>query len=196
MTKIAKVLADYVLYKGVINKDEYNLYEYGFQIALEMGLSLVISGIIAGMLHMVPEGILFFIIFIPLRSYAGGLHLKYYFHCLILSCLTFSAVMLVVRYVRLSTLFLFITLLTMEIAIYHMYPVENVNRSVDEEEDCFFRHRLIKFLILDMGIFLCCMLFKKDSYMMDIVITFFMVTITMFFGKYKNIRETKKFISE
>ena len=79
MSRVAKMLADYVLCKGVIIKDEYDLYEYGFQIALETGLSLIISGIIASMLHMIPEGILFFIVFIPLRSYAGGLHLKHYF---------------------------------------------------------------------------------------------------------------------
>ena len=57
MSRVAKMLADYVLCKGVIIKDEYDLYEYGFQIALETGLSLIISGIIASMLHMIPEGI-------------------------------------------------------------------------------------------------------------------------------------------
>ncbi len=196
MSRAARALADYVLYKGVINKDEYDMYEYGFQIALETGLSLIISGIIAGLLHMIPEGILFFIVFIPLRSYAGGLHMKKYLHCLILSCLTFSAVLLIVKYVRLPIFILSIAFLVMEIAIYYMYPVENINREVDEAENLFFRQRLIKFLIFDMGIFVFCMFFKKDSYMMDMVVTFFMVTMTMFLGKRKNSAEPQKTISE
>ena len=196
MSRAARALADYVLYKGVINKDEYDMYEYGFQIALETGLSLIISGIIAGLLQMIPEGILFFIVFIPLRSYAGGLHMKKYLHCLILSCLTFSAVLLIVKYVRLPIFILSIAFLVMEIAIYYMYPVENINREVDEAENLFFRQRLIKFLIFDMGIFVFCMFFKKDSYMMDMVVTFFMVTMTMFLGKRKNSAEPQKIISE
>lgn len=196
MSRAARALADYVLYKGVINKNEYDMYEYGFQIALETGLSLIISGIIAGLLHMIPEGILFFIVFIPLRSYAGGLHMKKYLHCLILSCLTFSAVLLIVKYVRLPIFILSIAFLVMEIAIYYMYPVENINREVDEAENLFFRQRLIKFLIFDMGIFVFCMFFKKDSYMMDMVVTFFMVTMTMFLGKRKNSAEPQKTISE
>ncbi len=196
MSRAAKVLADYVLHKGVINKDEYDMYEYGFQIALETGFSLIISGLIASMLHMIPEGILFFIVFIPLRSYAGGLHLNQYLHCLILSCLTFSVVLLIVKYVRLPMFILFIAFLVMEIAIYYMYPVENINREVDEDENRFFRRRLIKFLIFDMGIFVFCMFFKKDSYMMDMAVTFFMVTITMLWGKHKNGAETQKTISK
>ncbi len=196
MSRVAKMLADYVLCKGVIIKDEYDLYEYGFQIALETGLSLIISGIIASMLHMIPEGILFFIVFIPLRSYAGGLHLKQYLHCLILSCLTFSAVMLIVKYVKLPVFILFVAFLIMEIAIYHMYPVENINRAVDEKEDCFFRRRLIKFLIFDMGIFVFCMFFNNRSYTLDITVTFFMVTITMFLGKHKNNVENQKSVYE
>lgn len=196
MSRAARALADYVLYKGVINKDEYDMYEYGFQIALETGLSLIISGIIAGLLHMIPEGILFFIVFIPLRSYAGGLHMKKYLHCLILSCLTFSAVLLIVKYVRLPIFILSIAFLVMEIAIYYMYPIENINREVDEDENRFFRQRLIKFLIFDMGIFVIFMFFKKDSYMMDMAVTFFMVTMTMFWGKRKNSAEPQKTISK
>ena len=122
--------------------------------------------------------------------------MKKYLHCLILSCLTFSAVLLIVKYVRLPIFILSIAFLVMEIAIYYMYPVENINREVDEAENLFFRQRLIKFLIFDMGIFVFCMFFKKDSYMMDMVVTFFMVTMTMFLGKRKNSAEPQKTISE
>lgn len=95
MNKIAQRLVEYVIHKGAIKKEESAEYVYGFTVALEMCLSLIVSFIIAYKLHMIVEGIFFFAVFIPIRSYAGGLHFKQYYLCLILSCLTFSTVMLI-----------------------------------------------------------------------------------------------------
>lgn len=78
MNGIARILTDYVIYKGMVKEEERSIYEYGFVVAMETGLSLIIIFFVAGILHMVVEGILFFIVFIPLRSYAGGLHLEHY----------------------------------------------------------------------------------------------------------------------
>ena len=78
MKKIAKKLADYVIQKGTIEEEEREIYEYGFSIATEMLLCILVCFSISMTLHTFVEGLLFFAIFIPLRSYAGGLHLSNY----------------------------------------------------------------------------------------------------------------------
>lgn len=96
--------------------------------------------------------------FAPLRSYAGGLHLEKYHSCFVLSCLTFSGVLLIVRYIQFPIWISFITLFILEIVVYALYPIENINRKVDREEDRYFRKKLKLFLLIDMIIAVACII--------------------------------------
>ena len=186
MSRIVNTLTDYVIKKGMVNEKERSVYEYGFLVMLETALSLLISLVIASLLHMFIEGILFFIIFIPLRSYAGGLHLDKYLSCLILSCLTFSVVLLIVKVFIFPVLLLFVIFLVLILSVWLLYPVDNINRSVDIEEEHYFKKRLLKFLILDLIIVIGCVILLKDKYLLLITATFLMMLISMMLGKYKN----------
>lgn len=192
MNGIAKWLTDYVIRKGVIKEDERNIYEYGFRITLETGICIIISSIIAGVFGMLVEGILFFLLFIPLRSYAGGLHLDHYWSCLCLSCLTFSAILLISKYLPVNPQVSFGCLLLMEFAVWCLYPVENVNRSIDYKEDIYFKKRLKKYLVEDLLIAVVCMAFNKENYLLICMLTFGMVVVTMLIGKYKNVKQNQK----
>ena len=85
MNKVAGLLASYIIEKGVVKEEYREVYEYGFTILLEMVSFVVFSVAVSLYLHMVLEGILFFVIFILLRSYAGGLHLNNFYACFVLS---------------------------------------------------------------------------------------------------------------
>lgn len=186
MDNIAKGLTDYVIRKGMVDEADRGIYEYGFTITIEVGLFALVSLFMTLCLHMFAEGVLFFIIFAPLRSYAGGLHLEKYLSCFVLSCLTFSGILLVVRYVQIPIYFSLIAFFLLEIVVYALYPVENANREVDSEEDIYFRKKLKLFLILDILIAVVCVALKKDGYILMITATFLMVAVTMMLGKYKN----------
>lgn len=183
---MAIFLTDYVIKKGVIEKTESNLYKYGFQVLLEMGLCILICSAIAGALGMGMEGILFFIIFIPLRSYAGGLHLDNYWSCLFLSCLTFSVILMICKTWRIEAYISFFILLLLILFVWILYPVENVNRDVDEKENLYFRKKLRRYLLLDLIISIACMVVHKETYLLLCMVTFFMVVVTMLIGKMKN----------
>lgn len=53
MNGIARILTDYVIYKGMVKEEERSIYEYGFVVAMETGLSLIIIFFVAGILHMI-----------------------------------------------------------------------------------------------------------------------------------------------
>lgn len=186
MEKMAIFLTDYVIKKGVIENTERNLYKYGFQVSLEMGLCILICSAIAGALGMGMEGILFFIIFIPLRSYAGGLHLDNYWSCLFLSCLTFSVILMICKIWRIEAYVSFFILLLLILFVWILYPVENVNRDVDEKENLYFRKKLRRYLLLDLIISIACMALHKETYLLLCMVTFFMVVVTMLIGKMRN----------
>lgn len=189
MGQIAEFLADYVIEKGTVKEEERGVYEYGFLVALEKALCLITCFVISIALHTIPECILFFVIFIPLRSYAGGLHLDNYWSCFSLSCLTFLVIMIMGKYLEISLFVSSVALLFLELIIYKMYPVENANRVVDSDEDKQFRKRLKQFLVVDGIIAVICVLLGQYVYLQTITMTFFMVAATMVIGKYRNKRQ-------
>lgn len=188
MKRLQEVLTDYVIQKGMVKEEDRELYEYGFTMTIEVGLFVLSCLFVSLYLHMLMEGILFFLIFAPLRAYAGGLHLDKFHSCFILSCLTFSGILLIVRYVHIPMLFSFIALFILEAAVYALYPVENINREVDSDENRFFKKKLKIFLVVDLLLAIICAVLKKECYVFLISVTFFMIVITMILGKYKNMR--------
>ena len=86
MNYLSKKLTAYILRKGLISQENTDAYEYGFLYLLEVLVSLFCSIIIAVFLNAEVECLLFFLFFIPLRSYSGGFHTNHYISCLILSC--------------------------------------------------------------------------------------------------------------
>lgn len=188
MKRISEGLSDYVIQKGMVKEEDRELYEYGFTITIEAGLFVLFSLFVALYLHMLKEGILFFLIFAPLRSYAGGLHLNKFCSCFVLSCLTFSGILLIVRYVHIPMLLSLIGLVVLEIAIYVLYPVENINREVGIEENSFFKMKLKLFLVIDFVIAVICAVLKNECLVFLIAVTFLMIVVTMALGKYKNMK--------
>ena len=182
MKKIAKKLADYVIQKGTIEEEEREIYEYGFSIATEMLLCILVCFSASMILHTLVEGILFFAIFIPLRSYAGGLHLNNYWSCFSLSCLTFFIIMMLGKYLE------FPIYIALEIVVYNLYPVENINRIVDADEDKQFKKRLKQFLIIDGTLAIVFAMVGRSKYLQTFMFTLVMIVVTMIVGKCKNKR--------
>ena len=98
MKHLSIILTDYIFEKGIIDRKNYEIYQYGFQCFLEVSASTICSIVIALLLHMLPECLFFFLLFIPMRSFSGGLHLKTYFSCFIGSCLILTSTLLIVKY--------------------------------------------------------------------------------------------------
>lgn len=99
MEKIAFKMTEVLLKKEVIEESMYEIYQYGFLRMLEIGGAFLTGIVICLWTGMVKEGIIFFIFFVPLRSYLGGIHLKKYWQCYIASSLLFLTILLLTKYV-------------------------------------------------------------------------------------------------
>lgn len=93
MEKISIRVADILLKKEYIEHSKYSIYQYGIQMMLEVGCSFITSAIICCFWGKIIEGLIFFGIFIPLRSYLGGFHMKSYGACFICSCVTLVSIL-------------------------------------------------------------------------------------------------------
>ena len=83
----------------------------------------------------------FFLIFIPMRSFGGGLHLKKYSHCYIVSCLILTFSLLIVKYCSfpeaLSLVFCFASC----IILFCVGPINHPNREASANENLLFIRR-------------------------------------------------------
>ena len=66
----------------------------------------------------------------------------------------------------------FLLVIAFGAAVYILYPVENKNRKVDEEEDRYFRKKLCIFLGLHFGLAAFCLAMGWDKYLFEIFLLY------------------------
>lgn len=185
MEKLAHLLTGYIIRKGMADESQSETYDYGFLIALEALLSIVISAVIAIQMGMILECILFFVVFIPIRVYAGGLHFNKYLLCLICSVLTLLMVLAIVKYTDLDGGYSMIISGIMLMLIIKLSPVDNVNRDVDETEQSYFKKKLTVFIVLDAAGVVILYLCSMEKLLFLFALTLSLIVVTMILGKAK-----------
>lgn len=185
MKKIAQLLTKYIVSKGIVAEAEAAVYVYGFQMGLELTVNLIVSIVIAVILKMLPEATIFFVIFMPIRSYAGGFHFDDYLRCFLLSVATYVAVLLLSDYVTISAWLLVLTNVILLVAIRLLFPVQNVRRVLEQEEIHYFAKKL--HWILGMDLILNCVLWgwHFESLLRVMCLTLTLIVVTMVLGKVK-----------
>lgn len=186
MQRVETFLTQYLIEKQVIDEADREVYQYGLLRGVEMLGNLGICMLIAWWLDMVLEGIFFFIFFIPLRSFAGGLHLKNYIFCFMLSLFTFIAILMLAKWCVLPMYMLIVAFGGLVGVLMILYPVENVHRRVTENENQYFRKKLKLFIVVDAIIIIVSLAIKKHSIVMMADLVLVLVVFTMLIAKVAN----------
>ncbi len=180
MDRLSTKLTNYILLKGVIEENDFEIYQYGFQRFLELFINIMCSIIIAILLNMKLECIVFFLFFIPLRSYSGGFHMEHYLSCLFLSL---TGILCIVKYfsatLPLSCVLYFISLAVIKI----IGSVNHPNRSVDKEDNLFFNKRANIILLASLIIFAIFLLSNNTRYLFLEALVFTLMSVSLIIGK-------------
>ncbi len=183
MEHLSIVLTEYIFKKGIIDKKSYEIYQYGFQCFLEVSASTICSIIIALLLHMLSECLFFFLLFIPMRSFGGGLHLKTYFSCFVGSCLILTSSLLIVKYVTIPMPVSFMLYVLCAIIILNIGPVDHPNREVDSQENHIFTKRTHFTLLFSVILAVIFAVTGNTRYMFLQAIVFAFICITALIGR-------------
>lgn len=183
MEYLSMKLTDYILRKELIDEESYDIYQYGFQCFLEVALSTVCSIMIALFLHMLPECLFFFLFFIPMRSFSGGLHLNTYFACFIGSCLILVSTLLAVKCFTVPIMLSLVLYLLCAIIILVIGPVDHPNREVDSQENRVFLRKTYITLLLSLLTAIIFLFTHNTRYMLLQAIIFIFICITAFLGR-------------
>ena len=171
MEYLAKKLTNYIYEKKIITEELIEIYQYGFQCFLELSVSTICSIIIALFLGMLPECLFFFLLFIPMRSYGGGLHMKTYFACFIGSCFILTFSLLAVKYLTIS--------IPISFALYLFAAV----LIVDAQENRTFIKRTYFTMLISFFLALFFIFTQNTRYMFLQAIVFVFISATSLIGR-------------
>lgn len=185
MEKVSHVLTDYLVNKGKIEIDKSCIYQYGFQIGLEVSLNTLISILIAVFFHMEWETLIFFIVFTVLRSYAGGLHMGTYLGCLICSCMSLIGLLLIVKYWNCQSFFSIGIVFGSLILVKLLSPVLDINRPINEDDLLKFAKRLNCSIVGIVFLAILLFLLKLDRMLLMVSVTTVFMVCILVLGKVK-----------
>lgn len=194
MKCLSEKLTDYVIKTGVISEESYAIYQYGFQIGIEMLSCFLVCLGIGIYLRMIPEFLVFTGSFILLRTYAGGLHLNSFTRCFICSVFVQTLVLLISKQYTILLPIAWVIILGGSILIWRIAPVENINRELDIDEKVYCKRVTVKVLSGIIAFVLVCTLLGMDNMVSLISVTILIVLISQYIGieKYKIEKKRRK----
>lgn len=171
--------------KEIIPREDEELYRYGFNMGLTMLLNLISTVLIGFLFSMIFYSIAFLVLYIPLRSYAGGYHAKTPTRCYFVSLLIIAAVLAFIKFSAGSYILYGAVLMLSSAVCFFLSPVEDANKPLDKDEYKVYRKRSLYILLAEflMWIFLAAILHKCAAVISMAVFT---EAILLILGKIKN----------
>lgn len=180
INKLSSLISSKFVEHNIISKSVKDVYRYGIEITISSIIGFVITCLIGLLFRMLMQTMLFYVIFILLRSMTGGYHAKTYLKCnFIFSIITLFIVTFSKAAYEMQISFGILTLLFLpSIAIFiWIAPVENVNKPIKAEKRVYWKSISIVTSVL---LYLLSLLLYKSQHTFEatvIVITIFSVSV-------------------
>lgn len=135
IASMSKLVSHFLCRKNIIDSDELDIYQYGFEIVISTFLGFLLTVTIGIALHMFALSLLYYIIFVILRQMTGGYHAKTYLQCNVIFTLVSFLTLGMTKISLLSEQYTFLThvlcLVAAILTILIYAPVENPNIPLD-----------------------------------------------------------------
>lgn len=165
MDKIVSDLAEKFVFFNVIDQSDIAIYRYGLEVFLLSLLESISVLVISLMIGNFLETIVYFIVLIPIRMFAGGYHASTRLRCYLLSLVVYGIFTILVKYFPTSVrLEAGVIIVFFSLAIIFLFTSSiKSNRFSNKEEISFFEKISRKILIVDSLIIALCCFFKIET---------------------------------
>lgn len=173
-----------------IHIDEKDFYAYCINGFIEYSLNILTTILIGIATGMILETLLYLVLIIPLRRFAGGFHAKTAVTCYVLSMIMFVGTIFSADLLSKSQLFvnyspfLFIPTLAL---IYILAPVETVNKKINKQESILQKRIVLAALIICTFLFFILLQLEKYTFSFVIYVTNIFVLMFQIVGLFDNI---------
>lgn len=150
--KAAERLADALEESEIIKHDDRELYTYGFNQGMTILLNVVTTLVVGLVFHCAVQLVMYMVMYIPLRSNAGGYHAKTPLRCYAYSIVMLSVISQLIRYTA-DMLWLYVIICVVSsIVVLLLSPVEDKNKPLDELEVSVYRKRSVVILVIELAV--------------------------------------------
>lgn len=151
-------IADNLIQTYNIDQSEKDIYVFGLETMFMYASSFISTLFIAVLMKQVGECLVFMLLFIPLRSNAGGYHASTPLRCYLLSNCVVALVLMLMSYLSGGTpVELGVLLFTVaSIIILILAPVEHENKPLDPKERKVYGRRARIVLMTEVCFYLLC----------------------------------------
>ncbi len=135
-TRIAECITQKLLASSVIEEGDRELYNYGFFLLITRFFFFIIT-VLAGLLASIPgASVLFYMVFMSLRTYAGGVHARTEAACTILTTLALTLSVLGIKVLEQanSKLIPMLMLVIGSLCIYQFSPLDTKEKPLECSE--------------------------------------------------------------
>ena len=142
INKISTFISSEFVKHDIISEDAKNIYKYGIEITVSSIIGFIIVSIIGLLFNSLPQTIMFYFIFILLRSLTGGYHAKTYLKCnLIFGIITLFVIVFSKSVYSMQISINVITFLFLpSVAIFiWLAPVENINKPIEMNKRVYYK---------------------------------------------------------
>lgn len=184
--KTADIITRKLKENNTIDDEHYEICRYGLQQGLTIILNIITTLVTGLVLGMFWQAILFTILYIPLRSNAGGYHAKTAIRCYLYSILLMIAVLLAIKYLVIPNFICIIALMISIAEICILAPVEDSNKPLDRTEQTVYRKRTLIITMLEGFLFFISLMLSCGKVTLSVLWVFTLTAIVLLVGKCKN----------
>ncbi|NLM62282.1 MAG: accessory gene regulator B family protein [Clostridiales bacterium] len=151
---------------GVVKEEDRDVYQYSIEVVAALIVNFVSALILFLVFGRLSEGLIFFAVFFPLRTYSGGYHASTHLKCYLISMALMLAVIFCLNntsqtdYYMLSAVLGLFSILT----VFMLAPVEDKNRPLDDKEIAVYRGKSLKLLAVDGAALILLLIFRMEFY--------------------------------
>ncbi len=133
MYKVAERLADLLVAKKVVESKDRDFYRYAIEGILLYLVNLFTLFLLAIINEKLIECCIFLVFFFPLRIYCGGIHMKTWYSCYIVSCAIIQFILMISHSICIGWVVLIIGLVLSGLCIWTLAPCDNPNHFLEQE---------------------------------------------------------------
>lgn len=143
ISSAANNITNYLICKKVIKDDDREIYQYGFEQVFSSLLNIatmLLLGIILGKIY---QSLVLILSFMALRSYSGGYHANTPLQCYLLTVMSISAALSIMKFITIDRFICLGLLVLSSVVILLLSPIGTKNKPLDEIEKIIYRKKTI-----------------------------------------------------
>ncbi len=156
ISKLAARITEVMCNKKLINKEDYELYQYGYYLVLSKALFFILTVLIGTCFGILKESVLFYVVFSAIREYAGGYHASKELVCSICTVILILIGIFFIWYLE-HTSYQIVSLMVLGLSsgvIYIVCPLDSENKPLTDKEYTYYRYisRMIVYGVLILAV--------------------------------------------